>query len=344
MHGDLAVFPLPLLTFLLSAVASGLVWRADLGRLRAARFFAAFFAVLALGALMVGLRFGYGVERFVPVQRALPLFAGPLVYLGFLAFAVEDRTLTRRAMAHLGAALGIIALAPTVLPDLLDLDLIVSVSYLVYAGLLLRLWGQGVNGLTHARIGLAATLRHWMLGAAAVLLTFTLADAAIAFSFAAQRSGDAMLLISVGALVMGAGLIAVIVAMAMGGAGGRPRPETTAPVAEDEATALEARARALLLETQLYLDTDLTLDRLARRLHVPSRALSQAINQTRAMNVSQYVNDVRLDHAAELLATGEDSVAQVMEKSGFLTRSNFYREFQRRFDMSPAAYRQSLRK
>ena len=136
----------------------------------------------------------------------------------------------------------------------------------------------------------------------------------------------------------------VIVAMAMGGASGRPRPETTAPVAEDEATALEARARALLLETQLYLDTDLTLDRLARRLHVPSRALSQAINQTRAMNVSQYVNDVRLDHAAELLATGEDSVAQVMEKSGFLTRSNFYREFQRRFDMSPAAYRQSLRK
>jgi AraC-like DNA-binding protein len=78
---------------------------------------------------------------------------------------------------------------------------------------------------------------------------------------------------------------------------------------------------------------------LAKRLQVPSRALSLAINQVKGMNVSQYVNDFRLDHAAKLLAEGQGSVAEVMDQSGFLTRSNFYREFQRRFDMTPAAYR-----
>ncbi|MCK0148997.1 hypothetical protein MWU54_03095 [Marivita sp. S6314] len=100
MQGDLASFPLPILTFLLSTVASGLIWRADLGQVWATRFFAAFFAVLALGALMVGLRFGYGVDQFIPLQRALPLFAGPLVYLGFSCFAHGDENVAGRAARH----------------------------------------------------------------------------------------------------------------------------------------------------------------------------------------------------------------------------------------------------
>ena len=112
---------------------------------------------------------------------------------------------------------------------------------------------------------------------------------------------------------------------------------------DPEAEALEARARTLLTESRLFLDTDLTVDRLAKRLTVPSRALSLAINQTKGVNVSQYVNDFRLDHAAGLLAEGQSSVAEVMEQSGFLTRSNFYREFQRRFGVTPAAYREAAK-
>lgn len=115
------------------------------------------------------------------------------------------------------------------------------------------------------------------------------------------------------------------------------------PSPDADGAALEARARQVLMETKLFLDTDLTVDRLAKRLVVPSRALSLAINQTKGMNVSQYVNDFRLDHAAALLADGQGSVAEVMEQSGFLTRSNFYREFQRRFGKTPAAYRDAAK-
>ncbi|MCK0148996.1 helix-turn-helix transcriptional regulator [Marivita sp. S6314] len=238
----------------------------------------------------------------------------------------------------------ILALAPFVLADLLDLDLIVGLSYLVYAALLVRLWVRGSNGLPHARIGSASGLRLWMAGAAALLLVFALADTAIALSFAAQRTGDAMSLISAGAVIMALGLIAVIVTVSKGG-GRMTSPVTVVRTsAEPDAEALEARTKALLTETQLYLDTDLTVDRLAKRLTVPARALSLAINQTKGMNVSQYVNDFRLDHAAELLLGSNASVAQVMEQSGFLTRSNFYREFQRRFGVTPAAYRQDRRK
>jgi AraC-like DNA-binding protein len=108
-----------------------------------------------------------------------------------------------------------------------------------------------------------------------------------------------------------------------------------------EHAALEAEVRALLESTQLYLEPDLSVQRLARRMHVPVRALSVAINQTQGMNVSQYVNRFRMEHAADLLRGTDLSVAAVLEQSGFLTRSNFYREFQRVYGQSPAAFRQS---
>lgn len=341
MQSDLAVFPLPMLTFLLSAVAAGLVLRADLGRRTATRFFAAFFLVLAVGSFMVGLRFGYGVDRLVPVQRSLPLFAGPLLWLGFASFT-RDRV-GALALWHLGGAGAIVALAPWIFADLLDLDLIVGLSYVVYACALLWTWSRGVNHLSHARIENAIVLRRWMLAAAGLLLVFALADTVIALSFAAQRSGDAMAVISAGAVVMAFGLIAVIVAASKGG--GRLTSQVTVVKTspDGDGAVLEARARQVLIDTQLYLDTELTVDRLAKRLTVPSRALSLAINQVKGMNVSQYVNDFRLDHAATLLAEGQGSVTEVMEQSGFLTRSNFYREFQRRFDMTPAAYRDAFK-
>ncbi|WP_375265471.1 helix-turn-helix domain-containing protein, partial [Planktotalea sp.] len=102
---------------------------------------------------------------------------------------------------------------------------------------------------------------------------------------------------------------------------------------------LEQAARALLNETQIYLEPDLSVQRLSLRLHVTVRALLVAINRSQDMNVSQYVNQFRMEHAADLLRGTDESVAQVMEQSGFLTRSNFYREFQRVYGCSPAAYR-----
>ena len=109
----------------------------------------------------------------------------------------------------------------------------------------------------------------------------------------------------------------------------------------DDRSKLEQEARAFLMSSRLYLEPDLSVQRLARRLHVPVRDLSVAVNQTQGMNVSQYVNQFRMEHAADLLRGTDESVVKAMAQSGFLTRSNFYREFQRVYGVTPAAYRQS---
>lgn len=330
------VFPLPLLTFAMATVAGALVWRLDFGLAAARNLFAAFFAIVACGALLVGLRFGYGIEQLIPLQRALPLFGGPLLYLGFATLTAPTAQTPGLIALHLG-----IALAAAAIPNLLlgwaGLDSVIALSYLVYAAAILLLWRKGQNNLVHARLEMVGALHRAMLWAAGFLIAMVLIDTAIAISFAFQRSDKAVQLISFGSIgLIGLMLLAIITAASFGTA---RKPPATALPPEDDQSALEHSAAAFLTSTQLYLDPALSIDRLAKRMHVPMRTLSAAINQTKGMNVSQYVNGFRLSHAARLLRETDQSVTDIAAQSGFLSRSNFYREFQRSYTQSPAAYR-----
>jgi AraC-like DNA-binding protein len=86
-----------------------------------------------------------------------------------------------------------------------------------------------------------------------------------------------------------------------------------------------------------WLDPDLTLDRLARRLRLPVRAVSRAINATTGENASRYVNGFRIRQACALMRGGAP-VTQTMLASGFNTKSNFNREFRRVTGMAPTAW------
>lgn len=330
--------PLPILTFVLSAVACVLVWRLDIGNRLARMFFTGAFGLIALGTLLIGLRFGYGVERFIVIQRVIPLFIGPIIYLGFLALSQPVEAVRKRLPYHLGVAL-IAALIPQLFPMFRSgFDLVIGLSYLGYCVALLLLWGKGPDSLAFASLGMVAGLRKWMLCAAGLLGVMLVFDSVIALSFAMQRLDYAVQLISIGSAVS---MLSVIIAIIVFSRGSKEAPASrnAKQSAGDSQVKLEQVARELLADNQLYLDTELTLERLSKRLHVPARALSEAINKTQNMNVSQYVNGFRLDHAANLLENSDMSVVRVMEQSGFLTRSNFYREFERVYGKSPIEYR-----
>ena len=55
--------------------------------------------------------------------------------------------------------------------------------------------------------------------------------------------------------------------------------------------------RPLLEEQKLYLDPDLTLNQIARRLILPIKGVSSAVNRTTGENVSRYINARRMDVA-----------------------------------------------
>lgn len=327
--------PLPLLSFVLAAVACGLVWRVDIGQPLARALFTGVFALIGLSTLLTGLRFGYGMDALLVGQRLIPIAVGPLIYLGFLS--LTGTAMARPLIIHLTIA-ALAGSLPQLIPGAQGVyDAVILVSYLCYALLLVRLWRQGSDALSMAPLHLTRGLRTWMLVAAAMLAVMMAFDTAIAISFAVGRPQEAETLIGYGSLLSALSLIAAIVAVSSRRS--PPVPKRAAP----QTDTLEQKARALLEDQRLYLDTELTLDRLAKRLHVPARALSEVINRTQDMNVSQYVNGFRLTHAAHLLETTDLTVTQVTEQSGFLTRSNFYREFERVFAMSPTAYRKAKR-
>lgn len=92
------------------------------------------------------------------------------------------------------------------------------------------------------------------------------------------------------------------------------------------------------METQRpYLDPDLTLSRLSRRMGVPTKSLSATVNLATGENVSRFINNARISAAQDAIRNGE-SVTNAMLMSGFNTKSNFNREFLRIVGASPTAW------
>ncbi|MEP0518694.1 MAG: helix-turn-helix domain-containing protein [Hyphomicrobiales bacterium] len=92
--------------------------------------------------------------------------------------------------------------------------------------------------------------------------------------------------------------------------------------------------------SQAYLDPDLTLARLTRKLTVPQKHLSAAINRLKGENVSRFINRHRINHACELVANGR-SVTEAMLASGFNVKSNFNRDFLRVLGTNPSGWRKT---
>ena len=113
--------------------------------------------------------------------------------------------------------------------------------------------------------------------------------------------------------------------------------ETTTPPPPPPDAELWSRVERYMAEARPYLDPELTLARLARKLTVPAKTLSETINRATGQNVSRYVNNARIHDAQSALLAGE-SVTSAMLSSGFNTKSNFHREFLRVAGKSPSAW------
>lgn len=327
--------PLALINFALAIAALVAAWRLDLGNQISRWMFRGSLAVSALLFLAIGIRFGYGVGYVQYVHGGLALFLGPLLFLGFLAMVYDRPRIDGFIITHL-LLIPSFALNAANLFDIWPFwDVILVGIYLIHTLGILWIWRKGPDALVNARLGQVDILRNWMLGCAGVLILASVMDGAIAMAFALGRVGLAENMIAAGAVLVCAGLILGLWAVLR-----KPVSQMSNPTVQfGEADKIETLVAQHLRDTMIFTDPNLTLDRLAKRVHLPARKISAAVNQSRGVNVSQYINEFRIAHAANLLVTTGDSVTKIADASGFLTRSNFYREFQRIHGMTPAAYR-----
>lgn len=101
-----------------------------------------------------------------------------------------------------------------------------------------------------------------------------------------------------------------------------------------------AAADRMLRESHLYKDPDLTIARLARRLSVPTRQLSEAINQAGGMNFHTFVNTARIDVAKSTLkAEPHWTILDIAIECGFNSKSTFNDAFRRQTGITPSQFR-----
>jgi len=311
-----------------------------------------FIAACALGTLLVGLRWGGGFPLAAYLQ---PLVAATLPVLCWYCLRIRPLDhRTRAAGLHCGHLLPIIMTGVTIISrkilpwPLLDITLIA-----VYLG-----YGAALSGVAWHRDAATSWVGGWRrlgieerrcVGAGTFLILSGALDSAIALDFGLERGAHAVYLVG-GANLLTLMLLAVIIAR-MGNimhdespADQRPTPHPPDPPRASDAPAADDYHRAaqfdrLMRDERLYADPDLSILKLSKRLGLPVRQLSGALNLVHGRNISQIINEYRITEAIRLLGATDDKITDIMLASGFQTKSNFNREFRRVTGINPSEYR-----
>jgi AraC-like DNA-binding protein len=291
----------------------------------------ALIAACAMQGAIIALVQYYGISFLRPVQPVLATIIPPLAWFAFIRASSGEGPQRNQLWHAIGPALALLCLV--VNPNLLDV--LIPLSFTIYGvAMIIRLWG-GEDSLPHSRLENGANaLIAWRIVALALIASAG-CDVLIAYGLAAGYSGvllwvpslvSSMSLLSLGALSLTHAI--------------ESRREQLAEEALPSQDDLE-RDQAIIAKLDDYmraykphLDPDLTLARLARKLTVPAKQVSAAINRSKNENVSRYINRLRIEEACKLLAEGKSVTAAIFD-SGFNTKSNFNREFLRVCGQNP---------
>ncbi|WGW04889.1 helix-turn-helix domain-containing protein [Tropicibacter oceani] len=320
-------FPVPLFAaVLLAIVALHLALRSE-----RAGWLAALVGACAAQALVLSLVQHYGFAQFRLLQAVTATVIPPLAWIAFTAGAL--RPVTRRDARHFGAPLLALACA-LLLPDLLDA--LIPLTYLGYGLAIGHRALAGGDAMPRTRLETGELSARFWITIAGALLVSALSEVAI---LGAIITGNADLRPWIVSFVTSAtNLVVGWVCLSPGLAPPEATDDTPeAPEVTEEDSRITARLDKLLDDTALYLDPDLTLDRLARRLSLPRKTLSAALNRVSGENVSRYINARRIRAACDRLTAGE-RVTEAWLSSGFNTKSNFNREFLRVTGQTPSAW------
>lgn len=329
--------PLPWLIAVLTSLLLLPLWRAE--RLPQVTRLGLGAALVCLGMIgvLLGMRLSFQAEWAQIMQPFIAVWIPIAFWLGFAALTIEDPYPWKKVALRHGAfgLLGVIGVA------LRGADIVLPVITLVYLVALIRLFLRPAEVFLHLSPRDLRVMRGAMLITAFLFVFVFLADLSILIAIAMGRPGQIAGLVSgASGLLTAFVFLAILIGLPLIFARETGSDSTTsdeAPTNEDRA--LLARFDDMLSETALYADNGLTLARAARRLGVPARALSRAVNRIEGQNFSRHINGFRVDHAKRLLQETDLPVTDVMFEAGFLTKSTFNTEFRRITGQSPSAFR-----
>ena len=101
-----------------------------------------------------------------------------------------------------------------------------------------------------------------------------------------------------------------------------------------------ARVKRMMLYLMAHWQEEVTLHDLAADAHLSERECQRSFRAGLGMSPLQYLNQVRLNRAAELLRNGEKSITEICYSCGFQNSSYFARRFRERYGVTPRDFRE----
>ena len=284
------------------------------------------------------------------MRPAVAMLLGPALYVYFSCVRRKDASIEVGDGVHFLIGLLVFALLSAVKPLRGLIDYAILSSFTAY--FLLIAWQMRHGHLALAHLGgHALSAQRWLIS----LMLMAGINIALEIAVTIEMNSGVALRDSVSLIVAGAAFLllnslTMLAAMYrsdwlewMYQFGEQTLQMPAAKIDADLATALFQQWETLVKAENLHKqEFGITLTQAARKLQVPARQLSNAINQLYGQSFSVHLNDLRIQEAQKLLLTQPDMpVIEVMQESGFSSKSNFNKEFLRVMKVSPTAFREA---
>lgn len=283
------------------------------------------------------------------LRPLVAMWLGPLLYLYFVMVQKTDAQLRWSDSLHFiaGPVLLLILLSSPLLEN--GIDFAIVASFMLYFLLIALRMRQGKQALQHLGT-LASPAYRWLaclmlvavinIGCEIAVVQEIQAGVKLQDSVALFMSGCAFFLLNIATLLAALQRSNWLEWMYLAGSSSEQKSLT--PEEQQRAADIMRRFEQLVSKEQLYKqEFGITLPQAAKKLQLPARHLSTAINQLYGQSYSVYLNDQRIAEAKRLLLAEPDlPVIEVMQQAGFSSKSNFNKEFLRVVGLSPSAFRQ----
>jgi len=113
-----------------------------------------------------------------------------------------------------------------------------------------------------------------------------------------------------------------------------------APQSED--SGLLSKLHSHFRESDLYLEPDLDIDAELKKIGTNRRAANAVLKESLDINIGEYLRDLKLGHALELLRSTNDTIEAIADDCGFNSTRTFLRVFKDRYNLTPTQYRNHL--
>lgn len=111
---------------------------------------------------------------------------------------------------------------------------------------------------------------------------------------------------------------------------------STATVLQSSSAELMERINQLMQQERLYLNSGLKVSDIAKKLHLHRNAISACINSQTGTSFTQYVNNLRIQHAMHIMLQEPDKkISTIWMESGFGSEQTFFKTFRTITGLSP---------